>query len=1110
MQTIPSLVGTGTAIAAAASGLVFGESLDHDIGAHARDATYSAHGPVYVTEEPQQYARPSILPSSRPGTSSFSPPTVLASDKQEVSRPPLSRYQRPRTSQLTSPRLPGRRPSRPSPAEPTRPFNTIAETPRNSISSTNSWLKRLSGRPLSQHGSLRSSVEPDSTSIATFSQGSSAPILSPSTATARSSAPNKLVKRTPGAPGDVQPSRPRSNSYLPVLRRPATSHQRTATLQLQHQSSPTVPAESARGSIDQAQAHELLPSPFERQHSTRTKSGWTSFFHSRASSNSGRSIGRIADINSPSRNDTVRRVSVYRDDHRQRPHLVKPDMVSPTPDTPTAASMAGRIAERRGQAETDASESADKTPSRPSTRRSLSRTLSSAGNWVTRTPGSLRRPTRASTPKDAGLRHVSDPSPSQGRISDRRGNPAEGSPADPSFDATQPGPKPGSATKSTSPALRRNVSSPLPPLSGVSSFHGDFSRTASGGAVRVQSLRQIQPSGSSTSSTALSQHRGQQHELTSTMYGSEGDTRDFNSVDDDDTDFKSDTMFDSLRTGGSGRLHAVETPLGSMYDESPPSTAGNGKAKRLSIQEILGKDWEASSKISEEDENTQTPVRERKTATHLDTEYGFAGKDHGRFSIDEDFDEDWTRDMDDAPYNALSPPSKGSSVNLTAVNPHVRLALANVCGNSVREALAGDRKAERPLSNIFDWSEPPAHDKADATGHGLRPQTAYAIQDVDARGGRSAIRKGPTPTHVRSQSVPVVQEAADETNAAAGSKYGTWGLGGTKTISEDWDDDFEFGGEDEIDGQDIDDRFAVPESIQAAQPSVKAHSGQIRELSLLVNDLQRLCRHGKEMDLLAGPQRSLWKEAEGIIALASPDDDDMAPDYDTSSSIELDFEAEDQISDDEFEPSSLEKLDAALTGREPIMSKTAVVRDRPSPRRRSVFSPDDDIFGAQWPLTEDNLQAARASRPRTPESRLIRSTDVNGVVKSVVEVMQQQQQQQQSIANSPQANGNAHRKMHFDTNSLKVLVKRAGDLRDILSDSIRQVDQITHSPARTPRHQRQLESSPAFVKVFDDPASSPPRRAVRSRTNTAMRDDASPDASPSNGVTRRMQLMTVQ
>ena len=572
------------------------------------------------------------------------------------------------------------------------------------------------------------------------------------------------------------------------------------------------------------------------------------------------------------------------------------------------------------------------------------------------------------------------------------------------------------------------------------------------------------------------------------MDGSESEQRDFTSGDDEDTDFKSDTMFDSLRTGASGHVRTVETPLESMYDESPPSTAGNGKAKRLSIQEILGRDWEDGGKILEEDESMQTPVRSSsKREPRFSTESGF-----GRVSVDEDFDEDWTKD-DDAPYNALSPPSKGSSLNSRGVHPNVRQALASVSGNSLAET---DSRTERPLSNLFDWSEPSLPDKNEANGHSLRPKTAY--QEADARGGRSATRKGPTPTHVRSQSVPVVNENQDEAKPA-GSKYGTWGLG-TKTISEDWDDDFEFGGgvEDEKSSESI---FAVPESIQAAQPSVKAHSGQIRELSLLVNDLQRLCRHGKDYELLDGSHRTLWKEAEGIIALASPDDDDLEADHETSSSIDLDaFEANDRLFDDDYD--SVDKLDAALDGHEPAMSRTAVIRDRPSPRRRSVMSPDDDIFGNNWPLTEENLQS-RSSRPRTPEPRLNKASDVNGMVRSVVEVMQQR-----SITESLLEGGNANKRMHFDTNSLKILVKRAGDLRDILSDVIRRAEQLTQSPARTPRHDRQLESSPAFTKVFEDPGSSPPRRITRSRGNTTKVD--SPENSPSSGINRRMQLMTVK
>ncbi|KAF4461988.1 hypothetical protein FALBO_11205 [Fusarium albosuccineum] len=594
------------------------------------------------------------------------------------------------------------------------------------------------------------------------------------------------------------------------------------------------------------------------------------------------------------------------------------------------------------------------------------------------------------------------------------------------------------------------------------------------------------------------------------------DTRDCTSGDDDDTDFKSDTMFDSLRTIASGRARAVETPLESMYDESPPSTAGNGngKTKRLSIHEILGRTWDEDDKIMEEDESAPTPVRtiNRSDVNHrisprfkLDSRLDSsprtvsisATKEYSRLSLEDDFDDDWARD-DEFPCNPLSPPSKGSSLNSRGINPNVRLALANISGNGLPGTHGHDAHNDRPLSSLFDWSEPPTHDKSEP-GRSPRPKTAYAKQEMDSRGGRSAIRKGPTPTHVRSQSVPVVHDSPDESKNS-GSKYGTWGIG-TKTASEDWDDDFEFGGS-SMGSNDRDDKvFAVPESIRATQPSVKAHSGHIREFSLLVNDLKRLCRHGRDMDMLDGAHRHLWKEADGIIALASPDEeslDDKDDDQKSTSSINFDaFDIDERFGDEGFDAHSMSRLDAAFDGHEPAMSKTAVVRERHSPRRRSVFSPEDDIFG-NWPLPE-NHQPSRPSRPRTPENRHNKPHDVSGVVRSVIGAMQHR------VSDQAPDDG----KVHFDTNSLKALVKRAGDLRDSLSDMIRQADQITQSPVRTPRHERQLDSSPAFTRVFDDPGSSPPRRAIRSRGNNSLMEAASPENSPSSGLPQRMQMMTV-
>lgn len=602
----------------------------------------------------------------------------------------------------------------------------------------------------------------------------------------------------------------------------------------------------------------------------------------------------------------------------------------------------------------------------------------------------------------------------------------------------------------------------------------------------------------------MSSRRGQPYDRRSTLDGSEGETRDFGSVDDDDTDFKSDGVFDSIRTAGSSRARAVETPLDSMYDESPPSTAGNSKTKRLSIQEILGKAWDEENKIMEEDENAQTPVRGNRARFSTDTNDGvsFSARDHGRMSVDDDFEDDWAKD-DDAPFNSLSPPSNGGSLNSRGINPNVRLALANISGNGALDANINDTIPDRPLSNLFDWAEPSQHDKQD-DGHSPRPQTAYTKQEADPRGGRSATRKGPTPTHVRSQSVPVVHDGPDESKPT-GAKYGTWGMS-SKTVSEDWDEDFEFGGSAAGDGPEPSNMFAVPESIRATQPSVKAHSGQIREFSLLVNDLKRLCRHGRDMGLLDGPYKSLWKEAEGIITLASPDEDEEEGDKHSDFSLDLDpFDADERLLRDGMDAASLDKLDAAIDSH-PAMSKTAVVRERPSPRRRSVFSPDDDIFGFN-PTADTRAPSAKTSRPRTPEPGSRKQPDVNGVVRHVMEAMQQRT----AAAMAPQPSTKSDR-VHFDTNSLKALVKRAGDLRDILSDAIRKVDQITQSPARTPRHDRHdrhPESSPAFTKVFDEPTSTPPRRIVKSRGNNSAMDSPSPDNSPSSGINGRLQMMTV-
>ncbi|KAM4063069.1 hypothetical protein HRG_010369 [Hirsutella rhossiliensis] len=1123
MQTVPSLVGTGTAIAAAASGLVFGQPPPTSNTTNAttedspaRTLRRSHQRTISVDRAFEANHRPTSILYSRPLTTSAAIVDEhshhrAVSHPQATSRPPLSRHQRPQSSQFTSPRSFSRRLSfaRPGELSPSAP----SVGPRDSVSSNGSWMRRLSIRPLSQNNSPRSSLIADSTSVA-FSHNSAAPILFRPSPAALPLPPNKLVKRTSNtqtgsSSGEVSP-RWRPRGHFPSLRRPATSHQRSATLQ-QFRADIDVAGSTAHPKYSFERPigpEELLgASPFDEQvfPGSQSESGWASFFHSRTTriAASASLQGRLGDATPPLRDLALKRISPQGGNRENRVHLVKPRML-PAPLASIGVSLAApaEIQETSDQSSSQAFGvlTLPPEPAPPTrTRRSLSESLSSATNWVSKRSGSLRRPKRGLDPSDgASRRHVSEPT----ELSTSH------SPVD-QQEKTSPS-EPSTKTSAPPKALQEPVliDSAMTVRRQVPIHHRNRSSPPLGHSIVV-----------STSSTALSQFaRGSHYERSFVMESSDGDARGFTSGDDDDFDFKSDTMFDSLRTLSSCRARAVETPLESVYDESPPSTAGN--------------------KIMEEDdESTSTPVRAAQYAgaksspshrglvivePHSSSEsphddVARMTENLERCSLDGfDDDEDWTRD-DDKPFSSpLSPPSQGnSSLGSKGMNPNVRLALASIEGETLPRMGDHDHRIERPLSNLFEWSETSIHDKHEGGGISMRPRTAYAMPEMDSRGGRSAIRRGPTPTHVRSQSVPIVNDSVAIAKPP-GPKYGTWGMG-AKTVSEDWDEDFEFGvgGGDcngEAAGKSQEKAFAVPESIRATQPSVRAHSGQIRELSLLVNDLKRLCRHGRELNMLNGDQTGLWREAEGIIALASPDEDDEKEDHQSSAPTgPSSRDVKGLPLEDRHDAATSDQFDAAFDSPEPAMRKTAVVRERQSPRRRSVFSPEDDIFGGNWPLVEPNgAQSSRVKPPRTPDYQSNPPNDVSGVVRSVMESMRQHHRSSTEPPRDSRPQEGSNGRVQFDTNSLKALVKRAGELRDVLSDAIRRVDQITQSPATTPRRERRLESSPAFTRVFDDPGSSPLRRATKSRgTNSMMESTPTPEKSPSAPMSPQMPLMTV-
>lgn len=210
-----------------------------------------------------------------------------------------------------------------------------------------------------------------------------------------------------------------------------------------------------------------------------------------------------------------------------------------------------------------------------------------------------------------------------------------------------------------------------------------------------------------------------------------------------------------------------------------------------------------------------------------------------------------------------------------------------------------DNESDKRLSSIFDWSEHQKLGGETFSGIQMRPKTVHGKQGHDGSRSRSSGRKGPSQMHLRSQSVPNNRESNAEPAPLSTSKFGTWGLG-HKGVSEEWSDDFDF--------DDIEDDeppqlqsgplkptergtirgVKVPQAIIDRQASVHLQFGQVQEFMLLVEELKGLRARGAALQLLESHSKQLWEDAESIIDLATINNEDdvyVRPPSPTSSDI---------------------------------------------------------------------------------------------------------------------------------------------------------------------------------------------------------------------------------
>lgn len=1032
---------------------------------------------------------------------------------------------------------------------------------RDSLSSRNSWIRRLSIIQVSSHqGSPRSSVGPDSPSL-TFSHGSAAPILD-TRGSSTPLPPNKLVKRTTSEkiPNGGIPVRNGSRSQVPTLRRPATSHQRSVTLQQQLRWDVTDSSKVSpehHNSLSQTSQRVIIGAFLPQDSHT----AWMPYFASRATKVSKeRPSVKSTDSTVDTFYPTSRRIILP--ENSTPPTLLKAEMIleSEANKIPNwMETLTAEINEPMPPVDFENSPTAQAVDVEPhkGPRRALSLNFGSPSTWISRS-SSLRAMKRGSAAR-TGKRYVSapiTPAPGHTTIS---GHGTQASRRrdilDPTFyqNDSQESDRSRESQGSLDPDFQsrsRNNSSPLPPLSRLSSFNLDLTRMAlsssSSSAPRRSPISPNSPSHPPLPSIVTTNERSHAkssskvviHQDTSpripevmgsdrasTLIGSDTENRGFASGEEDELDFQSDTVFDSYRTGTTGSLRVRNPPLELMFDDSPPN---NGyKIKTTIIRDMAANSAfrETTDRIVEEDEGMVTPVKHRRGSdkdrfnTSRDDDdvasedvmnssppnFSLRSKEFARLSLeDEDDEEDWTKDDESLTIsNPLSPPS--SSLNSRRVSPAIRTALADVTktGSSSGNSEPADN---RPRS-LFDWSEPLA-EKIDVMGNSPRPKTVHGKQIIDGRGGRTAGRRGPNALHIRSQSVPVVPDVAGHReHRKLAPKFGTWGLGG-KGVNEDWDNDFEF------DGVDIDENengnesmngsgMLVPKAIQASQANVVGHVGQIREVCLLVEDLKRLRGLAREKGILDGSSANLWREAEGIIALAIPDEEDetLSPPRSPSS---YSFEHEpigDRYCDGGFDIDDLSEAKDYSEGNNTSERSTGLVYNGLHLRRQSVFSPEDDIFGAggiaaSQRLGDERLQSIRAARH-------YRSKDSTDVARSVMENIHQHRAASDPLRAEA---SEGLRKMPFDTTSLRDLVHHANVLSRTLAEIIRKADGSLQSSHRSPKNE--LDPGPAFTRVFTDPLSSPPTQLSRNQSNNSILG-GSIDASPSRSLGKRIHMMTV-
>ena len=730
----------------------------------------------------------------------------------------------------------------------------------------------------------------------------------------------------------------------------------------------------------------------------------------------------------------------------------------------------------------------------------------SPSRWKVGRTGSLRRKNGPAS-RVTGRRRASAPQP-------LRSNRPSNETSDPTLQS-----------RATKNSLLRFPSSPLPPLNRFSAFEVDIPESSASCPGSPQLQHRYSPSSPTSPSPAFNAdpvlnaaQRGRPHrpsgapsDRASTLISSDNENSRVFSTDGDELDCRSETIYDSMRTGATGSSHSgVRGPkIETVFDTSPPAELL--KQNLAALQEKLSNSHAIGDFIAEEEESIGTPVGvvrpvERDMSTpsryplHISPSPDLPSSPpqvpstsqrvyNANHVFHNSFDEeDWSLDplestswdhddgKDSTPERALPKPMELRTFDMSPLQEG---------GIPSGQAVFED---DRPKSNIFKWSESSHLEKENQEGSSPRPRTVHGKQ-VTERGSRSTGRRGPSALHLRSQSVPLSPDNTTHRTLNNTAKLDAWILGG-KGVSEDWDGDFEFDEPVKPSGPDADGGakhkannsggMLVPRAILERQDSVHGQFGQVKELTHLVEELKRLRHQAHVYGIVYGQSSELWKEAEGIINLATLDDEEQdlfPPRSPNSPSFDSDL----------FED------DTAMAQRHQNTHFAALIEDHPytewitSHQNNAHSSPGPSIIGTP------------------PRGRPRKESTANAM-----SVLEHIHQQRENLSPAVGETGSMQKKLPFDTTSLRDLVTRAGVVTRALKEIIRKAENSQES-FQTPERRPSGPPDPAFSQIFHKPSSSPPlNKSPHSAKSTNHNGFLSSSMTGNdNDINGHMKMMTV-